>query len=196
MEEKKMINIDPEILKIIGPYMEEGVNRGIQIAVKQIIDSKEESAKARYDRKIRNTNLLLKNYKRFKEHIENTVCTEEELETATVTDILDSLYNLEDDEKDDITIVQGILKSKKRTEIILKHIDKIINFYMYDAGSTNDIELKRRADVIYKLYIEGKNLEEITDELHISISTAKRDRKRATNEIAILMFGIDGIRFD
>lgn len=196
MEEKKMINIDPEILRIIGPYMEEGVNRGIQIAVKQIIDSKEECAKARYDRKIRNTNLLLKNYKRFKEHIKNTVCTEEELETATVTDILDSLYNLEDDEKDDITIVQGILKSKKRTEIILKHIDKIINFYMYDAESTNDIELKRRADVIYKLYIEGKNLEEITDELHISISTAKRDRKRATNEIAILMFGIDGIRFD
>ena len=50
------------------------------------------------------------------------------------------------------------------------------------------MELKRRSDVIEKLYIKGEKMNQIADEVHASISTIKRDKNRAINEIAILMF--------
>ena len=88
----------------------------------------------------------------------------------------------------DKTIVESILKSKKRTEIIIEHIDTILAAYSLRANSRNDVELKRRSDVIEKLYIKGEKMNQIADEVHASISTIKRDKNRAINEIAILMF--------
>jgi len=155
--------------------------------------------KEKYDRKVRDTKLLLNNYRRFNKHIKQTTYTEKQLETATVAEILDKLYIVEDDEKDDATIVQAILKSKKRTEIILNHMNTILAGYEENACKSKDIELKRRLQVINKLYIDdkkGKSFEEIAEELNTSTSTVKRDRNRAIKEISILLFGIDGIRFD
>lgn len=196
---KKEIEVDPNLLSVIQNCVTAGVNEGIKGAVKQINDQKEKSIKEKYDRKVRDTKLLLNNYRRFNKHIKQTTYTEEQLDTATVSEILDRLYILEDDEKDDITIVQAILKSKKRTEIILNHMNTILAGYEKSAYKSRDAELKRRVEVINKLYIndkKGKSFEEIAEELNTSTSTVKRDRNRAIKEIAILLFGIDGIRFD
>lgn len=199
MSESKKLEVDPILLEVIQNSVTVGVNEGVKIAVKQINDEKNRKIKEKYDRKIRNTKLLLSNYRKFKNHIKETTYTEEQLNTSTVTEILDKLYILEDDEKDDLTIVQSILKSKKRTEIILNHIDTILIGYMQKANQAKDIEMKRRALVINKLYIDdkkGKTYEDIAEELSISMSTLKRDKNRAITEISVLMFGIDGIRFD
>lgn len=193
MSEK--IEIDPKLLTVIQSSVSAGVVEGVRL----IEEKKENAIKGKYDRKIRDTKLLLKNYRLFKKHIKETTYTEGQLETATVSEILDKLYILEDSEKDDLTIVQGILKSKKRTEIIITHIDTIILGYTTSASKSKDNEFKRRANVINKLFIEGKkgkSYEQIAEEEHTSVSSVKRDKNRAIKEIAILLFGIDGIRFD
>lgn len=198
-EKNKKLEVDPVLLEVIQSSVTAGVNEGVKVAVKQINVEKERKIKEKYDRKIRDTKLLLSNYRKFKNHIKETTYTEEQLDTATVSEILDKLYILEDDEKDDLTIVQSILKSKKRTEIILSHIDTILIGYMEKANQTKDTEMKRRATVIDRIYINDKKVktyEDIAEELSISTSTLKRDKNRAISEIAVLMFGIDGIRFD
>ncbi len=185
--------IDPMLLSIIQNSVTAGVNEGIVRAVENIEAQKDLLKKINYDNRIRNTKLLLSNYLNFKKHIKTAVYTEEQLSTEETSDILDRLGI--DVDNYDKTIVESILKSKKRTEIIIEHIDTILDGYMIKASKRNDIELKRRADVIEKFYREGKRLDQISDEVHASASTIKRDKARAINEIAILMFGIDGIKF-
>lgn len=199
MSESGKIEIDERLLKVIQNSVTAGVNEGVRQATKEIEEKRKKAIESKYDRKVRDTKLLLSHYRKFKKHIKETIYTEEQLDTSTTSEILDRLYILEDDEKDDLTIVQSILKSKKRTEIILNHVDNIIKVYMTNAIHSKNIEMKRRANVINKLFIDGKkgkSYEEIANEEHTSVSSVKRDKNRAITEIAVLMFGIDGIRFD
>lgn len=160
---------------------------GVKRAIEGIEMQKALADKIRYDNRIRNTKLLLSNYRKFKKHIKTAIYTETQLDTAETSEILDKLgMNLSDEY--DKTIVESILKSKKRTEIILQHIDTILDGYVLQASKRDDIELKRRANVVDKLYRKGMKMDQISKEEHASISTIKRDRNKAVNEIAVLMF--------
>ena len=151
---------------------------------------KKSNLKTKYDSRLRNTGLLLKNYRNFKEYCKNAIY--EELnnikegaqEEFSVIEIFDKMYDVDDD----ATIVQSIL-------IIIKHIDTCIDFYEYKAENSKNVELKRRVDVIKRLYIndEIETFEEIAQDLFISTKTVNRDRKKATEELAPLIFGADGI---
>lgn len=189
------VEVDPTLLSVIQNSITAGVNEGVKRAVERIEAERILANKIKYDNRIKNTKLLLNNYRNFKKHINTTIYTEEQLTTETTEEILDKLginYN----EAYDVTLVESILKSKKRTEIIIAHIDTILDAYETKAYKSDDIELKRRANVVKKIYKEGIKMNQISIETHSSISTIKRDKDRAVKEIAILMFGIDGIRFD
>ncbi len=192
-EKSKRIEVDPILYSIIQNSVTVGVNEGIVRAVENIEKQRDLLQKINYDNRVRNTRLLLSNYLNFKRHINTSIYTEKQLSTEETSDILDKIGI--DVDNFDKTIVESILKSKKRTEIILEHIDTILDGYMLNASKRDDLELKRRADVVEKFYREGKRLDQVSKEIHASISTTKRDKARAINEIAILMFGIDGIKF-
>lgn len=192
----KRVEVEPELLSIIQNSITAGVNEGVRRAIETIESEKQLVNEIKYDNRIRNTKLLLSNYRNFEKHIEEAVYTEQQLNTEETYDVLDRMgFNVD---RYDKTIVESILKSKKRTEIIISHIDTILRAYMLKAKESNDVELKRRADVVYALYCSkvGCKMDQIADDFHASISTIKRDRDRAVKEIAILMFGIDGIKFD
>ena len=126
--------------------------------------------------------------------IEQAVYTEKELETATVEEVLDKLFCTSCDE---VTVVQSILASKKRTEIILTHIKRIINFYIFEADSSKSEEKWRKAHVLEDLYVKGKykpKIYDMSEKYHVSERQINRDAKSAIEEIAIFMFGVDGIR--
>ena len=94
-------------------------------------------------------------------------------------------------------MVQSILTSKKRTEIIMSHIKKIINFYIFDADNSKNDEKSRRAHILEDLYIKGKkqpSMSVLANRYHISERQVHRDKNIAIEEIAVFMFGIDGIR--
>ena len=136
----------------------------------------------------------MKNYRKFVLFCEQAIVSEKELETATVEEILDKVFCSAYDE---VTVVQSILASKKRTEIILSHIKKIVNFYIFDADKSKNDEKSRRAHVLNDLYIEGKRqprMSEISKKYHVSERQINRDRNAAIEELAVFMFGIDGIR--
>lgn len=194
MEKFEISEKESKLLGIIEKLVAEGVSRGIKQGLDQARNEEKLKDKITYDIKLKNTRLLLKNYRRFVSFCEQATVSEKELESATVEEILDKLYCTAYDE---VTIVQSILASKKRTEIIMTHIKKIINFYIFDAESSKNDEKRRRAHILNDLYIKGKKqprMSEISKKYHISERQINRDKKTAIEEIAIFMFGIDGIR--
>ncbi len=145
-------------------------------------------------RVLRNTEILLKNYHSFKDHIENAIFTKEQLEDNDVSELIDDLYNkLESDDLDESTYIQSILRTKQRTQIILEHIQNAINFY--ESQSVNWPEEKqRKLKVLKEIYINGKRPDEVAADLNYSVKTIFRDKKEAIRDLSTLLFGIDGVR--
>jgi hypothetical protein len=196
MSEKK-IEIDNDILFLIEKMIESGVNEGIQKGLKQYDNMQKNKTKFRYDKRLRNTRLLLKNYRSFVEHcdnakylVENPIKKEIEKDNLKVQ-LFDDFYNLQDD----AYIVASILKSKEKTRIILDHINLCLDFFQAKAIKTNNQEMIRRYNVISDLYINETPMtyEEIAEIEHISQKTVNRDRKKAIEELSVLIFGIDGL---
>lgn len=196
MSEKK-IEIDNDILFLIEKMIESGVNEGIQKGLKQYDNMQKNKTKFRYDKRLRNTRLLLKNYRSFVEHcdnakylVENPIKKEIEKDNLKVQ-LFDDFYNLQDD----AYIVASILKSKEKTRIILDHINLCLDFFQAKAIKTNNQEMIRRYNVISDLYINETPMtyEEIAENEHISQKTVNRDRKKAIEELSVLIFGIDGL---
>lgn len=196
MSEKK-IEIDNDILFLIEKMIESGVNEGIQKGLKQYDNMQKNKTKFRYDKRLRNTRLLLKNYRSFVEHcdnakylVENPIKKEIEKDNLKVQ-LFDDFYNLQDD----AYIVASILKSKEKTRIILDHINLCLGFFQAKAIKTNNQEMIRRYNVISDLYINETPMtyEEIAEIEHISQKTVNRDRKKAIEELSVLIFGIDGL---
>ena len=185
---------DSELLRLIEQLVTEGVANGIKKGIEQARNEERLKEKITYDTRIKNTRLLLKNYRSFVKACEQATFTEKELESATVEEVLDKLFCQSYDE---VTVVQSILASKKRTEIILTHIKRIINFYLFEADQSKNDEKWRKAHILNDLYVVGKykpKINVMSEKYHISDRQIRRDANSAIEEIAVLMFGIDGIR--
>ena len=68
---------------------------------------------------------------------------------------------------------------------------------MYESDHSNNDEKKRKAHVLNDLYVVGKykpKINDMSEKYHISERQIRRDANSAIEEIAVLMFGIDGIR--
>lgn len=191
----KRIEVDPDLLSVIQNSITAGMNEGMQRGLAEYDRKQKSNSKMKYDKRLRNTALLLRNYRNFKEHCKNAIY--EELETikdkedADVIEIFDKIY----DTDNDTAIVKSILKAKERTLIIIKHIDNCINFYEYKASTSKNKEFQRRVKVLRKLYIddEEKSFEEIAEELFVSTKTVNRDKKQIIQDLAPLVFGVDGV---
>ena len=133
---------------------------------------------AQVDRRLHNTDLLLRNYRTLKACCENAVY---ESKKEEVTEVLDDIMTM----KDDKVIVESIKSSSKRTTIMVRHIDKM---------SEKD---KRRYKVIKSLYISKQpmTIAEISKKFGVSKVTIYDDIKIAKERLSSLFFGVDGLKF-
>ena len=194
MEKIEISEKESKILGVIEQLINSAVEKGIEKGIERARNEERLREKITYDTRIKNTRLLLKNYRNFVKACKQATFTEKELETATVEEVLDKLFCQSYDE---VTVVQSILTSKKRTEIILTHIERIINFYLFEADQSKNDEKWRKAHILNDLYVEGKykpKISVMSEKYHISERQIRRDANSAIEEIAVLMFGIDGIR--
>lgn len=83
-----------------------------------------------------------------------------------------------------------------RTELMIEHIDAMLEVYKKDCNRSP--EGQRRYRVIYWMYLsedESKTAEDIAEMENVVVRTVFRDIKTAYEELAVLFFGIDGVRF-
>lgn len=181
MDEKKVTISLMEVMKMAA-------ETGAKAAMDKLNQEKIERLKTRYDKRLRNTEVLLRNYRAFVIYKNDAVYS-----SSKAIEILDELdsYEFEDE-----MYVESIKKSRDRTAIIVSHVDKMLNVFRYMCESNPRPGEARKYKAIHALYIDEKQKtpEDICTELSVNQRTLYRDRKSGIQFLSGLLFGIDGVK--
>jgi hypothetical protein len=140
--------------------------------------------KSRHDKRLRNTRLLLKHYNYFHCHADESIYKSSQLNAI---DVLDEI----DDCRSDVYI-QSIKKSAIKTNIILSHINAMVELYRAYCDRVGASE-QRKFRVLKSFYFDQAIRLDIMRKEHISESTFFRDIDDAINTLSALIFGIDAV---
>lgn len=165
---------------------------GAKAAAEFIAKERQKERESRYDRRLGNTKLLLENYRMFKEHCSRAIFDASQLDENAI-DILDLMWG-----RDGKNFVESIKKSAQRTQIILRHIDEMLDAYAGLCQLSGREEEMRRMRSVFALYIDnpGKTIQEISELENVNTSTVYRDISIATEKLTGLIFGLDGLNSD
>lgn len=183
------------LISMTQEQLKEICDRSAAIGAKEALKTFEQARKKEYsgraDRRLRNTKLLLRNYRMLKEHAENSVFGRSQMEESAL-DILESMMSMYDNE----VIIESIKRSATRTAVIITHIDTMFGLYAAycDNAPNRDIEM-RRFDVIWDMYMADHTLsaKEIAEKQHMSKDNVYADLRVATERLTALIFGVDGL---
>lgn len=168
---------------------------GAKSAIDTIEKERQKAAREWHDRRLRNTKLLLQNYRRLMEHYENAVydaaTLEEEDYTAAEIFELMSQYVYDND-----LYVESIKKSAARTHIIMEHLNKMLGVYEAYCEKAQREDYKRHWRVIKALYLDETptTVVKLAMTEYVGERTIYRDIDAACEELSALLFGIDGIK--
>lgn len=164
---------------------------GAKAAMERLEQEKQTMYHKAIDRRLRNTKLLLRNYRMLRENADNSVYGRSQMEESAA-DILCSMMNLYNDE----VIVDAIKRSATRTAIIVSHIETMLDLYQsYCEKSGNDLDM-RRYEVVQDMYIAKHPMtaKEIAKKWNMSKENVYSDLKIAIERLSALIFGVDGLR--
>lgn len=165
---------------------------GAKTALKEFEAEMVKSKNERSDRRLRNTRLLLRNYRMFKAHAENAIYDAQDVDE----DAYDIIDLMSDRWQDSDAIVESIKQSVARTVTIVSHIDAMLHLYEVYCTQSGSAEELRRWVVINGLYIKEPpmTVKELANDNIVTERTIYRDIDVASERIAALIFGIDGIK--
>lgn len=184
----------------LTPELEAIVRLASETAVesyrKELERQQEQDGKARRERHHRVVNsakMLLKNYRRFKKMTVSSVYGKDTSTNETLVELLELMQGIY--RSGELEVV-SIKDRVARTELMIEHIDAMLEVYKKDCNRSP--EGQRRYRVIYWIYLsedESKTAEDIAEMENVVVRTVFRDIKTAYEELAVLFFGIDGVRF-
>ena len=184
----------------LTPELEAIVRLASETAVesyrKELERQQEQDGKARRERHHRVVNsakMLLKNYRRFKKMTVSSVYGNDTSTNETLVELLELMQGIY--RSGELEVV-SIKDRVARTELMIEHIDAMLEVYKKDCNRSP--EGQRRYRVIYWMYLsedESKTAEDIAEMENVVVRTVFRDIKTAYEELAVLFFGIDGVRF-
>lgn len=185
--------------RIMDIAIEKGVAAGVKAATDRIEEERKKERKGRYDRRLHNTRLLLKNYRVLKHHALDAVHTgarANEVISENAVDILDDLESMGFRKVDDRLYIESIKRSQQRTRIIIEHIDEMLRYWRIDCEQSGREEALRRYRIVVDTYISDDQMtaEELAQREHIEKRTVYKDIKAAMRPLSALIFGIDGIK--
>ncbi|EJO5347313.1 hypothetical protein NRP93_001390 [Clostridium botulinum] len=174
---------------------EEAVKIGIREGIKYIKEQEYYKTTKRYDRRLRNTRLLLKHYRTLNVHNKIANSAVKQVNEGNAVDILDEIDSINDEEQ----YIQAICRTKIRTMIIIEHMNKAISYYQSICKNEGKNK-ERRYNIIRYIYmdshedIKAPTYEEVAEYFNINVKTVSRDIKSAIEDLSVLFFGIDGIK--
>ena len=186
-------------VRMLDIAIEKGVAAGVKAATDRIEEERKKERKGRYDRRLHNTRLLLKNYRVLKHHALDAVHTgarANEVISENAVDILDDLESMGFRKVDDRLYIESIKRSQQRTRIIIEHIDEMLRYWRIDCEQSGREEALRRYRIVVDTYISDDQMtaEELAQREHIEKRTVYKHIKAAMRPLSALIFGIDGIK--
>ena len=133
------------------------------------------------DRRLHNTKLLMKNYDKLKNHIENI--NSDGFMSYFGEDLQEAL------EENDV-FLNSVLRTKARTAQMVSCIDISLEILAdeYEENGTYYIY-----DAFHMYYIEKLTYEEIAEKLNAGKNTPARWVKEVLNKLNILLWGVDAL---
>lgn len=137
--------------------------------------------KEEHDKRLRNTEILLVNYKKLKAHVDTNperFITADEYETYTGV----KLTNHE------------LPKYKIKTQHLLHYVDMILHAYSSYCLGGDDSE-QRRWSILYNTYLAEHRLKDNTMKVdwQVDRSTISRERRKAIQDLSVMLFGVAGL---
>ena len=182
--------------RIMDIAIEKGVAAGVKAAADRMEEERRKARKGRYDRRLHNTRLLMKNYRALKHHALGAVHTGAQANEKIEENAVDILEELDDERVDDRLYIESIKRSKQRTRIIIEHIDEMLRYWKIDCEQSGKEEALRRYRIVFATYIGDDQIaaEDLARREHIEKRTVYKDIKAAMRPLSALIFGIDGIK--
>jgi len=148
---------------------EEEIREVARIAAEEALAKRDDLIDEEFDARYHDVTLLLRNYRRLKVHY--AAVSPETLE------------------------VSSICSMRRKTGLMMSHVDKMLAAYEAMCRDTTDAKESRRWEALYLRYISDEKLsiDEIAMRLEIDRRTFYRDLNRATEDLAVLLFGIEAI---
>lgn len=173
MDTEKKVQFVALTKEEIDAMIQQAALAGAQVASDAMMVGQRKSEKEKIDRRLHNTDLLLRNYRTLKASYENAVYKSKEGE---VTEVLEDIMTM----KDDKVIVESIKTSAKRTAIMVQHIDKMLDVYRIYCSKLSEKD-KRRYKIIKALYIS----KDVVDQEILGMSLEDRValREKYMNEV-------------
>jgi hypothetical protein len=171
--------LDKETLEIIS-------KAAVQAVMEHMEAERLKLQKSRKDRRLRNTKMLLRNYRAFVIHCRDVAADLEKLNDAELLEELDT----------EELALESIKRSKKRTLAMVQYVDHMLEVYRIICERSGKPEDMRRFQVLHGMYIaESKEpVEDIAQRQSIDSRTVYKDLHRACESLSGLIFGIDGVR--
>lgn len=139
------------------------------------------------DKRLRNTKLLLQNYRAFKVYakkIEKNAVAEWE-----GVDVEELLVFGED-------LVKSIRQSSQRTIVMVQHIDLALATLKYLYSLEKHPGTRRQYDILHTRYVDGLKIDEIAEKNEINNRSVYKAIDAATERLSILLFGVYGLRIE
>ncbi|MFI3279609.1 MAG: hypothetical protein R3Y55_03685 [Rikenellaceae bacterium] len=140
-----------------------------RIAAVSVMAHKREIFNEEFDARYHDVELLLKNYRKLKAHHENA--------------------------SGDALEVSSICLMQRKTGLMMDHVEKMIVAYRAMCEESSNPEEQRKWQALHLRYIDGEKLgvDDIAEKLSVDKRTFYRDINRATEDLAVLLFGIEAI---
>lgn len=180
-KDEKKTQLTPELKKEI-----------VELVIKTYRDEVEHQRKVAFDKRLRNTKLLLVNYRGFLAYSEGAIFKASQCEE----DVYDILSLMSGKQSEQELYVESIKKSAGRTKLIVEHIKKAIADYEAYCIRSRKEEEMRRCRTVKRLYIDDDSwdVQQIAEAEMVDVSTVYKDIKEAEKRLTPRIFGIDGIR--
>ena len=162
---------------------------GAKAALETLERERLKEHKGRNDKRLRNTKLLLKNYRIFQKHCSNAVYSASQIDESAI-DILDLMW---DPNHSHDAMVTSIKRSAMRTSIILGHINEMLKIYEVLCATSDKAEDARRYRVLHAMYIQEipSATDKIAKDENIDARTVYKDIDAACDKMSALIFGVD-----
>lgn len=156
------------------------VSESFKQALKEHESEKRKQEKELKDKRFKNTELLIINYRKCKKMVEG-LDLEKEDDDGTILSL------------EDITL-ENLEKFHYKTYKIIRHVDRMLAAYQWECNQGLPEE-KRRWTILYRRYISDNRMtvNELMDYLNIGQSTVYSDTKKALKDLSVLVFGYDGV---
>ena len=161
----------------------------LEVIAKTVLKERERQEKVamkeKHDYRFRNTELLMKNYRKLSAHCD---CLPEQMDIIH-QEIDLGMFEQELDLKE-------VVKSKQKTKMMMDYVDAMLAAYKR-LGESSGIVAERRYKILYDMYLSPQHTkpQDLYERYNVERATFYRDLKKATEEFSVVLFGIDAYAF-